>query len=782
MREDSMIGKSIERVDALEKVTGRALFAFDVDLPGMLYGKILRSTSPHAKILKIDTSKAKKIEGVVAVLTGKDVSDMRYGMTVFDEPILTEDKVRYVGDALAAVAAETSKIAERAIDLIEVEYEELNPLFDPEEAMKPDPPAIIHEDLPYYFKPPIPASQLDIERPNVYIYHKIRKGDVEKGFKESDLVVENRYSTAMIQHCQLETHNCVAKFDDGEELTVWTSVQDPYIVRQILSGVLLIPEPQIRIIVPYVGGAFGGKIETTCEVICAHLAKTTKRPVKIVNTRNETFTTATVRHPVISYIKDGVKADGTLLAREMKLIYDGGAYSKSGGVTTKMSSLAATSTYRIPNFKLDSYGVYTNKPSGGAFRGFGSAQVCFPIESQMDETAHRLGISPEEIRVKNALDEGEKNIIEEVVISDGTKECIKRCTEALEEKKHKEREVGVWRRGTGISLGNKNSMAPTFSVAHVKVHGDEIIEVFTSAMELGQGGHTAMAQIAAEEFGVSVDKIRLTTGDTRYCPFDQGALSSRQTYNTGNAIKMACQDAKRQIFEHASTLLDAKAEDLETQECKVFVKGRPEKYVRIYQLFEPVMGGMFPIRGQEIFGRGNWKQQADLIDPETGLLMGVNPVGRPVSFYIFACHGVEIEVNVETGQIRVLSYISANDVGKAINPELVKGQALGGIGMGIGSSLMEELILENGTAINANFADYQIPTASEMPYAKDMESIIVEAHHKDGPYGAKGVGEVTMIPTASAIANALFDAVGIRIRDLPLTPEKVLKALKEKRL
>jgi len=781
MKEHFMIGKGIKRVDSLEKVTGRALYSFDVELPGMLYGKILRSTVPHAKILNIDISEAQKLPGVMLILTGKDFPPYaRYGYGLMDEPILAMGKVLYVGDSVAAVAAERPDIAEEALDLIDVEYEELPPIFDPEESLRPDPPSVIHEGLKDYIKLPIPLPVPDILSPNLCAYHKVRKGDVEKGFKEADVIVENRYSTSMIQHCQLESHNCVASWDEKGELTLWTSAQSLFVARQILSIIHQIPESNVRIIVPYVGGGFGGKIELTSEVICSVLAKITGRPVKIAYTRKETFINASVRHPVITHIKDGVKKDGTIIAREMRLIFDGGAYSKTTPFTVRNSSLAATSTYRIPNFKLDSCGVYTNKPSAGAFRGFGCSQVCYAVESQMDEIAHKIGMDPAEIRLKNALEEGEKNIIDEVVISDGTKECIKKVKEAMDKKRSKEKIHGVWRRGVGYACGNKNSLAPTIANAYVRVNGDETVDVYTAALELGQGGHTAMLQIAAEEFKLPVEKIKLITGDTRVVPFDHGAFSSRQTFNTGNAIRLACIDAKQQLFESAAKLMEARAEDLDTGEGKIFVKGNPEKSIRISQLFMPALGGMLPIHGKEFFGRGTWVQEADLLSPETGLIMGANPIGRPVAFYIFNCHAVEIEVNIETGEIRILKYISANDVGKAINPDIVHRQAEGGAVMGIGSALYEELVFDNGNPINPNFSDYKIPTAKETPYIKDFESIIVEAYHKDGPYGAKGVGEAVMIPTAAAISNALYDAIGIRIPDIPLTPERVWRAIKEK--
>lgn len=764
------IGRRVPRIDALEKVTGRAMYCTDLMLPNMLWGKILRSHYPHARIVSIDTRRAERLQGVRAVITADDVPNTRYGMGLSDEPVLARDKVRYAGEPVAAVAAESLEIAEEALTLIRVEYEQLPALFDPEAAMQIAPPAVIHPGLPSYEALPVLPPRLDPERPNICNHFTMRIGDVEKGFSEADHVLENRFATAMIGQCPLEAHNCLVQPEPDGSLTVWSSHQTLPVAQGQLSSALGIKPSQIRIRVPYVGGGFGGKTSIKGEAICASLAMKTKRPVKLVFNREEVFSCTSARFPFITYLKDGFKSDGTITAREVRLILDAGAYSEAGYLTVRNAVFGIIGQYHTPNFTFDSYGVYTNHLPSGAFRGFGSPEVLFAIESHMDMIAEIAGIDPVEFRLRNALQEGQTNTLGELMTSVGARECLEKVAQAIQWG-HTKTSKGPWKRGKGIALGNKYSLAPTASQASIKVHHDGTIEVRTMATELGQGSHTVLAQVAAEEFDVPMESIRIISGDTAVCPFGHGAFSSRQTFNDGNAVRLACLDAKRQILEKAGKILNTDPEALEVRRGEIFMKGSPEKSLSISQLFTPaaLSGIPFVAEGGELIGTATWYTTAVPIHPDTC------QSSKATAFYSYNAQAVDLEVNTETGDVRVLHHVSAADVGRAINPMLVEGQIEGGMLVSEGSALMEEVVFKNGKILNPLFTQYAFPTAVEMPHR--TESIIVEAEHPEGPYGAKGVGEATLTAGAPAFANALYNAAGVRITELPITPNKILEAL-----
>jgi CO/xanthine dehydrogenase Mo-binding subunit len=781
----SVIGKRTPQVDGVEKVTGRAKFTVDITLPHMLHGKIKRSPYPHAKIKSIDTSKAEALFGVRAVVTGKDFPNRKLSGSIFDESPVPKDKVRYVGEPVAAVAADTLEIAEEAVELIEVEYEELPAVFDPEEAIKPDPPVVVHEGWDSYEKR-MPIGKMDVKRPNVFNLYKIRCGDVEKGFQESDLVVEGRYSTAYIQHAPLEPHASVAQVEANGRITVWTSAQSPYVIRAQICKYFDLPSHKVRVIIPHVGGAFGGKSDLRAEHFCIVLSQKTKRPVKIVFTRAEEFTAASVRSPFIINIKEGVTKDGKILAREVNAIYHGGPYSEIAFFKPSFGSNVIVGSYKIPNLKSDVYGVYTNNPVAGAYRAYGCPEIAWGVESHIDVVAEKLGMDPVEFRLKNVLEEGDKNAAGETMHSVGGKECLLKAAEAIHwNEKPKSDKNSPWRHGKGIALGSKYSFAPTAATAIVKVHHDGI-ELRTSAVDLGQGSNTVLAQIVAEEFGIPANEVILTLTDTGVTPVDHLAGSSRQTYNCGNAVRLACLDARRQLFEQAAEKLGVAPDRLETRNYKIFVKeynpltpfikgDLPDKSINISDLFDDLyLVGPYQSQGAEILGKATFNQPVSDYDPDTG------QGERKVSFYNHGAQAAEVEVNVETGKVRVVKFVGAMDVGKAINPMGVEGQMEGGAHMGISNTLYEHLVIDNGQVVNPNFMDYKIANILEMPHVKDIQSIIVEAPHRDGPYGAKGGGEIVLVPTAPAIANAIYNAVGVRITDLPITSEKILKALKEK--
>jgi CO/xanthine dehydrogenase Mo-binding subunit len=499
------------------------------------------------------------------------------------------------------------------------------------------------------------------------------------------------------------------------------------------------------------------------------LARKTGRPVKVTFTREEEFFAGSCRSPFVVYIKDGVKKDGTLIAREMKVILCAGAYSDTMPFIARNASFGAAGTYRMPNYKWDSYSVYTNTPIMTSLRGLGTPEVLWAIEQQMDILAEKLNIDPVEIRRRNILREGEEHANGEPVHSIGARECLEKVANFIEWDK-KPKADGVWKRGKGIALGNKYTMAPSSESAFVKLHEDGILEVRHSLPEIGQGLNTVVAQITAEEFGVSSDRIKVVCSDTAFTPLGFVAASCRSTFYLGNAIRLACQDAKQQIFAIAARKLEASAGDLETRGGRVYVKGAPEKAIMLTDLWtRGSVGG----RGEEIMGRGTHFQGAIPEDPETGQSK------RIVSYYAHGAQAVEVGVNTETGEVKVLRVGSAYDMGQPINPKMCEQQMEGGISMGISTTLFEDLLMDNGRIINPDFVKYKIQTMMEMPSRENVKTMIAAVPHREGPYGAKGVGEAVMAPTLAAIGNAVYNAVGIRMKDLPITREKVFKALKE---
>ncbi len=769
MAELSVVGKSVLRLDALEKVTGKAKYSVDLKLPDMLYAKVLRSPYPHARITNIDTSKAERLAKVRAVITGKDAPEERVG-SIQDRHIMSHGIVRFVGEPVAAVAADSVEIAEEALGLIEVDYEELPAVFDAEEAMKPDPPAVVHPDLFQYscLPAPYPLYRFEPDLPNVYVHRQIRRGDMERGFQEADLVVENRFSLPGAQHCCLEPNNAIVQPEPDGGLTAWVSTHLLYVQKLELCRLLHLPPAKVRVISLYIGGCFGGKGSVIATQIAALLALRAGKPVKLLFGRDEVFIDGNSREAMVLYIKDGVRADGTLLARDMQLILNAGAYSGTAILVAKNAAFGTVGSYRVPNFKLDSYAVATNDPPTGAFRGFGSTEVLWAIESQMDMIAEKLGLDPVEIRKKNLLQEGEENICGMVTHSMGARECLDKVVEWIEWGKESPIEEGPWKRAKGIAIGNKYTMPATVSVAFIKVHQDATIEVRSSTHEVGQGGNTTLAQIAAEEFGTSVDNVKMVCTDTAITPFDFGTVSSRSTYHMGNAIRLACQDAKRQIFEIASEKLGVTAGSLETKEGVVYTR-EGDKTIRIAQLFAPT--GYLPKKG-EILGRGIFNGPLESEDAETG------QGKRVVTYFAHGANAVEVMVNVETGEVKVVRMGISFDMGQPINPKLCEGQMEGGIGMGIGGALWEQIVLENGAVVNPNFTDYKMPSSMDVPAGEDVKSMIAATPHNEGPFGAKGFSEGGLVAVAPAIANAIYKATGVRIKDLPITKEKVLKGLK----
>jgi carbon-monoxide dehydrogenase large subunit len=761
----TIVGESLRRVDALEKVTGKTIFSADFSLPDMLYARTLRSPLPHARILHVDVERAKRVPGVRAVVKGEDVAHYGlYGMAIKDQPILAIDNVRYIGDPIVAVAAVDEEIAEEALALVRVDYEELSPVFDPLEAMKPD-AVLIHENMMDYEYTPL---NFPVAGTNICSHFKLRVGNVEEGFGISDEVFEDTFSTQAQQNCAMEPRMSLAMVDPSGRIAVWTSTQSVYATLRGLSDLFKTPQNKIRVVAPPLGGGFGTKMYLKAEPIAVVLAQRTGgRPVKFQWTREEEFTIPTMRHPAIIRLKTGVKGDGTLVAREIEIVWDTGAYVDNGTLVCRNGSFSAPGPYKTPHVKVDGYCVYTNKIVGGAIRGFGLPQPMFALESQMDIIAEKLGIDPMEIRLKNAVEEGSISASNQHISHTALKECI---VEAASASKWKDRrkgpaEDGPMVRGRGMAIMHKGTLTPTCSSAFARVNEDGTVNVMCSTSCLGQGNETAFGQIAAETLGVPFDWVTVIGPDTDATPFDRSTTSSRSTFHMGNAVRAAVLDAKRELVEMAAREFEASPDDITIDRGLVFPSGRPSEGLHMRELMQKYFGGV-----GTILGKGRFHTRGGKLDPDTAL-------GDVFSaFWMYSCVVADVEVDRETGRITVLKIVSANDVGKAINPAICEQQIEGGTLMGMGYGLMEELLFEEGRILNDSFRDYKIPTLTEAP---ELVSLLIEKPNPDGPFGAKGMAEEPIVAVAPAIANAVYDATGVRVRSLPITPEKILKGLRE---
>jgi len=775
----TLIGKSVTRVDGREKVTGTAVYAYDMELPRMLYGKIHRSRFPHAEIVSIDKSSAIEVPGVRAIVTAADISDGLRGRGLLDTPILARGKVRYVGEPIAAVAAETLEAAEEACDLIEVQYRELPAVFDPEKAIEKDPEVVIHPDIGKYkrLKAQIYKAISDPSRPNITNYFKVRHGNIDEAFAKADLVVENRYSTHMVQHAHIEPIAVLAKYETDGSFTIWTSGQNTYRTRRELSDALKVPETKIRVIaLRHVGGGFGNKGAGHIEPIVASLAEKTRRSIKIALTRDEVFTATSVRHPSVVYIKDAIKKDGTILGRQVRLIYNGGAYSLAGNVAVGNSIHGMSSVYKLPALKADIYRVYTNQVQGGAFRGFGAPQIYFAIESQMDLIAEKLGMNPIEFRRKNILHDGEKTAIGHRTANSTLDECIDRVLQAVESNPFPNQD-GKWRYGTGYAISKEQCDVSFPSTAYVRLLEDGLIEIWTAATDPGEGIHTVLTQIAAEEMQVPIENVRMVLSDTGLTPVGTGASGSRQTSQMGMAVKLAAQDLKKKMVSVAAKKLAIREDALSFFGGEIVVS-TPESTLKrslaYSEIFKPgPMGGAYVPDEGTLIGKAFWMPKTGELDPETGQ----SSTDRAVAYYTPVAQAARVAINIETGALKIFEFIGAIDVGKALNPLNVLGQNEGAIAMGLNGTINEEMVLVNGRVLNPDLKDYKLQSIMEY---FPIKSIILENYNPDGPYGARGCGEAPISPVAPAVANAVFAAIGVRFLDLPITPEKILLALKSR--
>ncbi|MES2257676.1 MAG: molybdopterin cofactor-binding domain-containing protein [Pseudomonadota bacterium] len=750
----AIIGKSVKRSDLLGKVTGEAKYAGDFALPGLLYGKIKRSKVAHANILRIDTSKALALPGVKAVLTHENVPRVlhagsphpRSASVTCDQYIL-DNKVRYWGEGIAAVAAVTEEIAELALSLIEVEYEELPAVFTVEAAQLPGAP-LIHEVGPggNLVLPPVSFS----------------RGDVEQGFAEADFILEGEYEGGRPTPAYMEPNVCACQWDGNGNLTVWISTQTAFMVRGIMAEVMGLPLHKVRVLVDHMGGGFGAKQDLfQHEFLCALLAKETRRPVRMEYTREETFLGGRSRHPAKIWLKQGFRKDGTITARQAKVVFNSGAYGSHGPGVTIVGTSALLSLYRCENIQLEGRCVYTNSPIAGAFRGYGVVQTYYALDIQMDEAAVELGMDPVELKLKNAVRAGDIAPSNHPLIGHGLEDCIKlgRLLSNWDlARQSKRNTAGPLRRGWGIGCEMHGSSAyPGIKEqgnAIVKMNEDGTVVLLTGTAGLGTGAHTALAQIVAEELGVRFEDVSVVHGDTDVVPWDIGAFASHTTFMGGRAAQMAATEVKTQLLARAAGMLEAPASELDVSNGAITVRGDSTRGMTVCQAVMARKG----IPAAQLVGSATY---------------------HPTKSYSFAAHYVEVEVDVETGYVTVVQVVPVHEIGKVIHPVGAAGQIEGGIQQGIGHTLYEDyqIDMKTGRSLNANFVDYKMPLAMDMPPIHTR--ILETAPDPGGPYGAKGVGEDPIVAIGPAIANAVYDAIGVRFRHYPIKPEQVLQALQQ---
>jgi len=763
----SPVGQNVGYIDGIERVRGQVSYVLNAELPGCLVGRILHSPHAHARVLNVDTSKAEKVPGVIAVLSRNDLIDNPelypyFGPVIRDTPVVAIDKVRFVGDAVAAVAAMDDEAAQEALDLIEVEYEELPGVFDPEKAIEPGAP-ILHESFP----PQRGATFADIvfnpgEGSNVLNHFKLRKGDVDAGFAQADQIFEHTFRCPPVQHVPLEPHVTMAQVEAGR-ITIWSGTQTPHVIRAQMADVFQVPLSQVRIIVHTLGGAYGSKCYPKIEPLVSVLAWKAKRPVKIVLRREEDFLTVS-KHQAVITLKTGIDKEGHIIARKATCWFNAGAYSDISPRLIKNGGYATTGPYRVPNVWVDSYAIYTNIVPAGAFRGYGVSQAAWAYESQMDMIAEALGRDPLEYREFNVLRDGDTFATGETVhdmhyrglLLDDAKKAIG-WQDGKEAWWQKSSELGTKRRGKAITCVIKGSVTPSTSSASCKLNEDGSLNVLTSSVEMGQGAKTALAQLAAEAAELPFESISVSEPDTDSTPYDQQTSSSRTTYSMGTAVAMAVNDATQQLKAIAADQLEIAAEDLEIREGRVWVKdsSRSLSYTDVIR----------KSRVGNILGNATFATSGGL-DPETG--QGIGSV-----HWHHAAGACEVEVDTETGKVEILKFHSSCFAGRVVNPRLCELQIEGSTLFGVGQSLFEEMVYDGGQLTNPNLSDYMIPSFEDVPNTLTVAAIV---HSAAGE--VHGIGETSVPPVMPAVANAVYNAVGVRITDLPLTPEKILRALK----
>jgi len=747
------VGRSIPRLEAHAKVTGHAAYVHNLSVPGMLIAKVFRSTVAHGRIRSIDVTAARAMLGVFAVYTGEDIrkviAEPYYGPAFHDQPILALDKVRYAGEPVAVVLAVDTHVAEAAAQLISAEYDELPAVFNEVEAMTST--AVVHEVL----KPAGTFADLkhlkNKSGTNIALDFHLRRGDVDKAFATADHVFEHNFRTQQVLHLPLEPFATVA-IPEGDRksgtLTLHSSTQSPSFVRIEIARLLGWPENKVRVKVPYLGGGFGAKVYIKSEALAAACAMLARRPVKFATTMEEQFYMIT-KHATTLRIKSGVTRDGKITARECEVWWNGGAYADIGPRVTQKSGFTAAGPYEIDNVKIDSYALYTNLPAAGALRGFGIPQLVWAYESHTDMIARELKIDPLAIRRTNLLREGRPQATGTLMRDAALDQVLERLAKRMQWDKPLDRGTETLRRGRGIAIGFKASISPTTSMAIVNINADGSCHLYSSTVDMGQGSDTAMAQMVSEVIGVPVEKITVVHPDTDVTPYDMATLGSRSTYHMGHAVKNAAEDARDKLFTMAREL------------------GLSAETTPIPDVFKKKYG----MQAGNIVGVGSF------IPPYTSPdVNGQTTDATP--FWMIGATGAEVEVDIETGEFKVTRLVNLVDVGKAINPAIVETQISGATIMQLGFTLTEQMNFDAGHVTNASLADYKIPGIRDVPLL--MENEAVDANQKSGPFGAKGVGESGTFGVSPAIANAIDDAVGVRLTSLPLTAEAVYRGLRNK--
>jgi len=773
MSQLKIIGTNTTRPDAYDKVTGGKHYPVNFSRPGMLHAKILRSPLPHAKILNIDTSAAEKLAGVRAVLTYKEVSQRPFTPVYFVPSqaksmvldfVVMSDRVRWTGQPVAAVAAVTADIAEAALELIDVEYEELPAVFDPDEAMQEGAPQL-WENAPN----------------NIAKNPSFSFGDLEAGFAEADHIFEGVYQTQRAHTCYMEPRVCVVETDTQGRVTVMSSMQHGFGLREKLAFALEIPESQVNVIKPaYIGGGFGGKLDIGfIEPIAALLSQKTGKPVRAEQTRGEDFITTT-RNPIKVYLKTGVKKDGTFTARYIKSVLDSGANATHGSEVIMVHGLYGTFfPWKCANQTWEGLTVYTNNMIGGGYRGYGAPQGCFAVESQNDEICETLGLDPLEFRIRNTHKEGDPHPVLQghLLNTYRLQECLEKGAERFgySSRQAAGTSEGTRKRGIGFAchplwvsgcVGFPDIYEHSGAV--VKLNRDGTATIVSACMDIGSGQTTMLTQVVAEELGIAAEKVKLAYADTDTAPFDAPTHASRATYSAGTATRAAAVEVKKRLFQAAAAVMEANAEDLVLEDGKVMVKGDPKSAVPMTEIIE---------RAESPFIQMTEQGPVPTTIEEKGSIIGAVSMAPPSNPSPCAAEFVEVEVDTETGEVKVLRVVYAHDIGRVLHPKSAEGQVEGGFQQGMGYALMENIQFdqETGACLSGDFLDYKIPTAVEMP--KKIESIFIESNEPTGPFGAKSLSELCTIVPAAAIANAIYNAIGVRVKELPITPEKILRAL-----
>ena len=757
------IGRSIPRGDGEEKARGEALFVDDLQRPGLLHGAILASPHAHARILSRDVSAALALPGVKAVLTGMDYPLKRTGSFIKDEVMLARDKVRYVGEAVAAVAARDVETARRATRLIEIEYEVLPAVLDIDQALADGAP-ILHEDFEGYFKTADSPA-----RGNRFWRADIVEGDADAAWADCDVVVEGVYETQAQHHMYMEPCGALAEPDRGGRVTVWSACQSVHLTQQRVAEWIGVPMAKVRAVVPRIGGGFGGKGGPTVQPLAAALALKTGKPVKLVLGRTEDFEYMRSRHPARIRMKTGARRDGALIAREYQAVLDCGAYADESPAVISICALFGRGPYRIPNLKGRAEGVYTNKLRAGAFRGFGNPQISFAGESQIDEIAARLGMDPLALRRGNAMRPGDAFAGGQSVPSCAMAECLEKLGDAVAGAAPAPAPAPGRRRGVGYAaFAHPCGLLATG--ANVELRTDGSVAVNTGVVDIGQGSETILAQICAEALKLPIERVSFASPDTDSSPYNWKTAASRVTYMAGRAVLSAANQVRDKIFAAAAEMMECAAVDLELAPGgAVRLKGVPGRNLP----FSAIAGRGQYLAGGPIAGAESLMFDGERMDPKRAVVEGFAFANLGV--YTFGAQAAEVEIDEATGQVRVLRAWSAHDVGRAINPAMIEGQVEGGFVQGLGYALSEEMVWDDGRLANPSLMDYKVPGVHEAP--SEIHTIIVEDPEPTGPFGAKGVGEPPLIGAAPAIANAIANAAGIRLRALPMTPERVLAAL-----